>query len=101
MNGDEIIDVVATAFQSVLVATGDVPESRAACDELSEIAHRQGSEALAALAAQAEGAVSEGFGHLAKADARAWKAGGDFGDDGEGEEERDGPDAHNYTVWTG
>ena len=37
----------------ILVATGDIAGSRAACDELSEIARRQGSEALTALAEQA------------------------------------------------
>ena len=42
----------------ILIATGDVVEARAACDELGEIAHRQGSEVLMALAAHAEGAVA-------------------------------------------
>jgi len=42
----------------ILVATGDVAAARAASDELVTIARRQGSEALAALAAQAEGAVA-------------------------------------------
>jgi DNA-binding NarL/FixJ family response regulator len=65
------------AHVEILVATGDFAGSRAACEELSEIARRQGSEALAALAAQAEGAVA-----LAENDAdsalaaarRAWRA---------------------------
>jgi DNA-binding CsgD family transcriptional regulator/tetratricopeptide (TPR) repeat protein len=42
----------------ILVATGEVAAARAACDELVTIARRQGSEALAALAAQAVGAVA-------------------------------------------
>ena len=46
------------AHVEILVATGDIGEARAACDELSGIARRQGSQALAALAAQAEGAVA-------------------------------------------
>jgi DNA-binding CsgD family transcriptional regulator/tetratricopeptide (TPR) repeat protein len=50
----------------ILVTIGDVAAARAACDELSVIARRQGSEALAALAAQAEGAVA-----LAEGDARS------------------------------
>jgi ATP/maltotriose-dependent transcriptional regulator MalT len=65
------------AHVEILVATGDVAESRAACDELSEIARRQGSEALAALAAQAEGAVAVAEGDAASAltaARRAWQA---------------------------
>ena len=54
------------ASVEILVATGDVVAARAACDELSVIARRQGSEALTALAAQAEGAVA-----LAEGDARS------------------------------
>jgi DNA-binding CsgD family transcriptional regulator/tetratricopeptide (TPR) repeat protein len=46
------------AHVEILVATGDIAGSRAACHELSEIARRQGSEPLAALAAQAEGTVA-------------------------------------------
>jgi DNA-binding CsgD family transcriptional regulator len=42
----------------ILIATGDVGEARTACDELEEIARQQGSEALMALAAHAEGAVA-------------------------------------------
>jgi DNA-binding CsgD family transcriptional regulator len=65
------------AYVEILLATGDVSEARLACDELAEIARWQGSEALAALAAQAEGAVA-----LAEGDARpalpalrrAWQA---------------------------
>jgi DNA-binding NarL/FixJ family response regulator len=54
------------ACVEILVATGAVPEARSACDELSEIARGQGSEALLALAAHAEGAVA-----LAESDARS------------------------------
>ena len=54
------------ACVEILVATGDVAAARAACDELSVIARWQGSEALIALAAQAEGAVA-----LAEGDARS------------------------------
>ena len=54
------------AYVEILVETGDVAEARRACDELAAIARRQGSEALEALAAQAEGAVA-----LAEGDARA------------------------------
>jgi DNA-binding CsgD family transcriptional regulator/tetratricopeptide (TPR) repeat protein len=45
------------AHVEILVAAGDVAEARVACDELAEIARWQGSEALLALAAQAEGEV--------------------------------------------
>jgi DNA-binding CsgD family transcriptional regulator/tetratricopeptide (TPR) repeat protein len=65
------------AHVEILVATGDIAGSRAACDELSEIARRQGSEALAALAAQAEGAVALAEGDAGSALAaarRAWRA---------------------------
>ena len=65
------------AHIEIHVATGDITEARTACDELSEIARRQGSEALAALAAQAEGAVAlvEGDAASALAAARhAWGA---------------------------
>jgi DNA-binding CsgD family transcriptional regulator/tetratricopeptide (TPR) repeat protein len=54
------------AYVEILVAVGELAEMRAACDELGEIAQRQGSEALLALAAHAEGAVA-----LAEGDARA------------------------------
>ncbi|HSR56935.1 MAG TPA: response regulator transcription factor, partial [Candidatus Binataceae bacterium] len=54
------------ACVEILVATGDVLEARSACDELGEIARRQGSEVLAALAAHAQGAVA-----LAESDARS------------------------------
>ncbi|HEX6700184.1 MAG TPA: response regulator transcription factor [Gaiellaceae bacterium] len=54
------------ACVEILIATGEVVEARAACDELGEIARRQGSEALIALAAHAEGAVA-----LAEGDARS------------------------------
>ena len=65
------------AHVEILVATGDIAGSRAACDELSEIARRQGSEALGALAAQAEGAVALAEGDAGSALAaarRAWQA---------------------------
>ena len=65
------------AHVEILVATGDIAGSRAACDELSEIARRQGSEALGALAAQAEGAVALADGDAGSALAaarRAWQA---------------------------
>ena len=54
------------ACVEILVATGDVLEARSACDDLIEIAHRQRSEVLAALAAHAQGAVA-----LAESDARS------------------------------
>jgi DNA-binding CsgD family transcriptional regulator/tetratricopeptide (TPR) repeat protein len=54
------------ACVEILMATGDVAEARVAADELAEIARRQGSDALLALAAQAEGAVA-----LAEGDPRA------------------------------
>ena len=54
------------AFVEILVAAGEAAEARAACDELAEIGRRQGSEALNALAAHAEGTVA-----LAEEDARA------------------------------
>ena len=65
------------AYVEILVATGDVAEARAACEELADIARRQASEALTALAAHAEGAVA-----LAEGDAgsalpalrRAWQS---------------------------
>jgi DNA-binding CsgD family transcriptional regulator len=65
------------AYVEILIATGDVVEARTACDELGEIARRQGSEVLIALAAHAEGAVA-----LAEDDAhtalpvlrRAWQS---------------------------
>jgi DNA-binding CsgD family transcriptional regulator/tetratricopeptide (TPR) repeat protein len=65
------------AYVEVLVATGDVEEARATCDELTEHARRQGSEALAALAAQAESMVALAEGDAASALAaarRAWRA---------------------------
>jgi DNA-binding NarL/FixJ family response regulator len=54
------------ACVEILVATGDVLEARSASDELIEIAHRQRSEVLAALAAHAQGAVA-----LAESDAHS------------------------------
>ena len=65
------------AYVEILLATGDVSSARTACDELAEIARRQGSEALAALAAHARGAVAlaEGDAHSALPALRgAWQA---------------------------
>jgi tetratricopeptide (TPR) repeat protein len=42
------------AHVQILVATGDIAGARAACNELSEISRRQGSEVLAAFAAHAK-----------------------------------------------
>ena len=60
------------AHVEILVAIGDIREARVACDELADIARRQGSQALAAMAAQAEGAVAlaEGATHSALASLR-------------------------------
>jgi DNA-binding CsgD family transcriptional regulator len=65
------------AYVEILMDTGDVAEARVACDELAEIARRQGSEALLALAGQAEGAVALGEGDARSALPalrRAWQA---------------------------
>jgi DNA-binding CsgD family transcriptional regulator len=65
------------ACVEILVATGAVAEARAACDELAAIARSQGSEALTALAAHAEGSVAqaEGDARAVLASARhAWQA---------------------------
>jgi DNA-binding CsgD family transcriptional regulator/tetratricopeptide (TPR) repeat protein len=65
------------AHVEILVATGDIVEARVACVELAEIARRQSSEALTALAAQAEGSVAlaEGNARTAlPALRRAWQA---------------------------
>jgi DNA-binding CsgD family transcriptional regulator len=70
------------AYVEILVATADVAEARAACDELAEIARGQGSEALAALAAHADGSVAlaEGDARAALASARhAWQTWQDLG----------------------
>lgn len=53
------------AYVEILIAGGHVVEARAACNELGAIARRQGSEALTALAAHAEGAAA-----LAEGDVR-------------------------------
>ncbi len=60
------------AHVEILVAIGDIREARVACDELADIARRQGSQALAAMAAHAEGAVAlaEGATHSALASLR-------------------------------
>jgi DNA-binding CsgD family transcriptional regulator len=65
------------AHVEILVATGDVAAARAAGVELAEIALRQGSEALAALAAHAEGTVAlaeDDAGSALAAARRAWRA---------------------------
>ena len=65
------------ASVEILVATGDVAEARAACDELAAIARAQGREGLAVLAAhaKAEVALAEGDARAALAAARdAWQA---------------------------
>jgi ATP/maltotriose-dependent transcriptional regulator MalT len=65
------------ASVEILVATGDVAAARGACDELAAIARRQGSEALTALAAQAEGTVALAEGDVRSALPslrRAWEA---------------------------
>jgi DNA-binding NarL/FixJ family response regulator len=70
------------AFVEILVATGEVAEARSASDELAAIADAQASEALMALAAQAESAVAlaEGDAPAALASARrAWQAWQDLG----------------------
>jgi DNA-binding NarL/FixJ family response regulator len=54
------------AYVEVMLAVGDVEAARAACRELDEIAERQGTDLLDAMAAQARGEVS-----LAEADAQA------------------------------
>ena len=54
------------AFVEIAVAAGDLDAARAACDELDEIAARNGRAMLLASAAQARGAVE-----LAAGDARA------------------------------
>ena len=46
------------AWVEILLATGDVDEARAACEELDQIASRQGSDVIAALAAQSRAAVA-------------------------------------------
>jgi DNA-binding CsgD family transcriptional regulator len=64
------------ACVEILVAIGEVAGAREACDELGEIAHAQGSEALLGLAAQAESevALAEGDARSALASARdAWR----------------------------
>jgi DNA-binding CsgD family transcriptional regulator/tetratricopeptide (TPR) repeat protein len=53
------------AYVEILLAAGDVEQARAASEELADVAQRQGSHALAAMADYARGAV-----HLAEGDAR-------------------------------
>jgi DNA-binding CsgD family transcriptional regulator/tetratricopeptide (TPR) repeat protein len=70
------------AYVEILVTNGDVAEARATCDELAEIARRQGSEVLIALASHAEGSVAlaEGDPQAALASARrAWQTWQDLG----------------------
>jgi DNA-binding NarL/FixJ family response regulator len=54
------------AYVEIMLSLGDVEEARSASRELARIAQRQGTEALTAMAAQADGAVS-----LAEGDATA------------------------------
>ena len=59
-----------------MLAAGDVPEARAACDELEKIAEAVDTEVLSALAAHARGAVelAEGNAHAALGSLRrAWQ----------------------------
>ncbi len=53
------------AYIEILLAAGDIEQARAACQELGDVAERQGSHALGAMADYARGAV-----HLAEGDAR-------------------------------
>jgi DNA-binding NarL/FixJ family response regulator len=46
------------AYVEIMLALGDVEQARAGCAELEAIAERQGNDVLAAMAAQAEGAVA-------------------------------------------
>jgi DNA-binding CsgD family transcriptional regulator len=65
------------AYVEILIEGGNVVEARAACNELGVIASRQGSEALSALAAHAEGAASLAEGDVRTALPalrRAWEA---------------------------
>jgi hypothetical protein len=65
------------AYVEIMLAVGDAEEARSACRELEGIAERQGSDALDAMSAHAEGAVD-----LAQVDPRvalvtlrrAWQA---------------------------
>ena len=54
------------AYIEILLAVGDVERARAACQDLGEVAERQGSHALVAMADYARGAL-----HLTEGDARA------------------------------
>jgi DNA-binding CsgD family transcriptional regulator len=70
------------AHVEILVATGDLVAACEAVDELAEIARRQGSEALAALAAHAEGTVAlaeDDAGSALAAARRAWRTWQDLG----------------------
>ncbi len=53
------------AYIEILLAAGDIEQARAACQDLGDVAERQGSHALGAMADYARGAV-----HLAEGDAR-------------------------------
>ena len=46
------------AYVEIMLAGADVEAARGACRELEEVAHRQGSDALGAMAAYARGAVA-------------------------------------------
>jgi DNA-binding NarL/FixJ family response regulator len=49
---------VLPAYVEIMVAVGDLEAARSACRELEEIAERQGTDLLDAMAAQARGAVA-------------------------------------------
>jgi DNA-binding CsgD family transcriptional regulator len=55
------------AYVEIMLAVGDVEAARSACRELDEIAERQGTDLLGAMAAQARGelALAEGEAHAA------------------------------------
>jgi DNA-binding NarL/FixJ family response regulator len=46
------------AYVEIMLAVGDLDRARAACRELDQLAERQGNEVLAAMAAEARGAVA-------------------------------------------
>jgi DNA-binding CsgD family transcriptional regulator len=67
------------AYVEIMLAVGDVEAARSACRELDEIAERQGTDLLDAMAAQARGevALAEGEAHAAlvalRRACRAWQ----------------------------
>ena len=62
------------AYIEIMLAVGELERAQAACSELDDIAARQGSDALSAIAAQAHGAASLAEGHADKALARLRRA---------------------------